>query len=272
MTDRPRISIVTPSFNQGPFIREAVDSVRKQEYSNCEHIVIDGGSADTTVATLHELSKTNGPTELRWSSEPDGGQANALNKGFALATGDIIGWLNSDDRYRANAFHKVAAIFDQHPEVDLVYGDYTLIDAYGTVQRVRREIAFNRFVLLYHRILYIPTTTTFFRRRIIDDGNLLDEHLHYALDFDFFVRLARRSYRFLHVRELLADFRLHDASKTCTMPAKQLGEHDCIMRRHSQICSYVHNQAMQYALFLVLRSAAAGFRYSNKLVTGCYTS
>jgi glycosyltransferase involved in cell wall biosynthesis len=270
LTAYPTISIVTPSFNQGAFIREAIDSVRKQNYPDCEHIVIDGGSTDETVVSLQELGQTGGTTTLRWSSEPDRGQAHALNKGFTRATGDIIGWLNSDDRYRPSAFHKIARIFDQHPEVDLVYGDYTWMDAHGCVRRVRREIAFSRFILLYHRVLYIPTTATFFRRRIIDDGNLLDDCLHYALDFDFFVRLSARGYRFLHIRELLADFRLHNASKTCSMPERQLREVNDIMRRYSPVTNYVEGELLQRMIFGTLCLMAGGLRYSQKLLTGCY--
>jgi glycosyltransferase involved in cell wall biosynthesis len=270
LTAYPTISIVTPSFNQGVFIQEAVDSVRKQSYPDCEHIVIDGGSTDGTVASLEKLSHTSGTTTLRWSSEPDRGQAHALNKGFTRATGDIIGWLNSDDRYRPDTFHKIARIFDRHPEVDLVYGDYTWMDAHGCVRRVRREIAFSRFILLYHRVLYIPTAATFFRRRIIDDGNLLDDRLHYALDFDFFVRLSARGYRFLHIRELLADFRLHKASKTCSMPERQLHELNDIMRRHSPVTNYVEGEFLQQMIFGTLCLMAGALRYSQKLLTGCY--
>ena len=266
----PQLSIVTPSLNQGAFIREAIDSVRDQNYLNCEHIIVDGGSTDSTVAMLHEISRASSSTAVRWSSETDRGQAHALNKGFAQARGEIIGWLNSDDRYRACAFRKVAAIFEQHPQVDLVYGDYTLMDVHGRVQRVRREISFSRFILLYHRVLYIPTTAMFFRRRILDEGNLLDERLHYALDFDFLVRLAARGYRFLHIRELLADFRLHDASKTCSTPHKQLHEHNRIVRHHSPISRYTSNPAIQTGALIALRSMAAGLRYSRKLVHGCY--
>ena len=231
---------------------------------------MDGGSTDTTVVTLRELCQRGAATTLGWSSAPDRGQAHALNKGFALATGDIIGWLNSDDRYRPDSFQKVAAIFDRHPEVDLVYGDYTLMDVHGCVKRARREIPFSRFILLYHRVLYIPTTATFFRRRIIDDGNFLDERLHYALDFDFFVRLSARGYRFLHIRELLADFRLHDASKTCSTPERQLRELNDTMKRHSSVTDYMASEFLQNIVFRTLCLSAGALRYSQKLLTGCY--
>lgn len=266
----PKFSVVTPSFNQGAFIRDAVGSVWEQNYPTCEHIVMDGGSTDETVSTLQELSQSVAATTLRWSSEPDHGQAHALNKAFAFATGDIIGWLNSDDRYRPGAFHKVARIFEQNPEVDLVYGDYTWMDAHGGVRRVRREIPFSRFILLYHRVLYIPTTATFFRRRIIDEGNLLDETLHYALDFDFFVHLSAHGYRFLHIREVLADFRLHEASKTCSTPERQLRELKDIMRRYSSLPHYIESECLQNLAFGMFCAIAGALRYSQKLLTGCY--
>jgi glycosyltransferase involved in cell wall biosynthesis len=270
MSALPAISIVTPSFNQGTFIREAILSVRQQGYPNCEQLIIDGGSNDETVAVLRELSRGDQGTRLRWVSEPDGGQAHALNKGFARADGDVIGWLNSDDRYRPGTFHSIATLFAQHPEVDVLYGDYAWMDADGRIQRVRREIEFSPFILLYHRVLYIPTTATFFRRRILDEGNLLDESLHYAMDFEFFVRLSCRGYRFMHMRRLLADFRLHEASKTCSTPDKQLQEHNQIMRRYSPVSDYVKGDLPRGLIFGLLRVAAGTLRYSEKLVRGCY--
>jgi len=270
MSMLPAISIVTPSFNQGTFIREAVLSVRKQLYPNCEQLIMDGGSNDETVAILRELSHTDHTTRLHWVSEPDRGQAHALNKGFARAQGDIIGWLNSDDRYRPGAFDSIAALFAQHPDVDVLYGDYAWMDTDGHIQRVRREIEFSPFILLYHRVLYIPTTATFFRRRILDEGNLLDESLHYAMDFDFFVRLSCHGYRFMHIQRLLADFRLHEASKTCSTPGKQLQEHNQVMRRHSPVSEYVKGDLGRDIAFGLLRVAAGAMRYSEKLVRGCY--
>src|ERR1700760_120120 len=215
LTDVPLISVVTPSFNQACFIEEALTSVQSQNYRNYEHIIVDGMSSDGTVEILHNRLSNKDQTNVLLVSEPDNGQSDALNKGFRLAKGDIIGWLNSDDRYRPNCFEHVAKAFQDHPEIDIVYGDYCLINESSKILKVRREIDFNTFILLYHRVLYVPTTTTFFRRRVFDENNWLNEALHYAMDFEFFLRLSACGYRFMHLSKILADFRLQPASKTC---------------------------------------------------------
>ena len=128
----PSFSIVTPSFNQAAFIEDALNSVRRQDVDQVEHWLIDGGSTDGTVDLLRRHSENIGGKTLRWLSEPDRGQSNALNKGFARVSGDIVGWLNSDDRYRDGCFTEVAKVFQDHPEVDIVYGDYTWINEQGS--------------------------------------------------------------------------------------------------------------------------------------------
>src|SRR5262249_30491266 len=146
-----------------------------------------------------------------------------------------IGWLNSDDRYLPRCFEQVAAAFEEHPDVDILYGDYRLIEEDGVAKRVRREIEFSRFVLLYHRVLYIPTTSTFFRRRVFQQGHFLDERLHFGLDAEYFMRLAIGGLRFLHLRALLADFRYHPNSKTCTAARRQLAEKRRAMEEYSPL-------------------------------------
>jgi glycosyltransferase involved in cell wall biosynthesis len=270
MNQKPSFSIVTPSFNQGPYIGEALLSVKNQKCDNLEHLVIDGGSTDATTAILRHYSDGERWKHLLWISEPDSGQSDALNKGFARASGDIVGWLNSDDRYRPGCFERVADVFQRHPEVDVVYGDYTWIDETGRVSRIRREIEFSHFILLYHRVLYIPTTATFFRRRIFEEENWLDERLHYALDFEFFVRLAARGYRFQHVPAVLADFRLQRLSKTCVTPHKQLKEKDEIMHLYSPVLRRLRGPVSRLVTITLLRSSAAALRYSEKLMRGYY--
>lgn len=270
MSQALSLSIVTPSLNQAAFIGEALLSVADQGSDNVEHLVMDGGSHDGTIEILRNYSDRERWSHLCWISEPDRGQSDALNKGFARASGDIVGWLNSDDRYRAGCFDYVRTIFQEHPEVDIVYGDYTWIDETGRVLRIRREIEFSYFVLLYHRVPYIPSTATFFRRHIFEEGNWLDERLHYAMDFEFFLRLAAHGYRFLHVPAVLSDFRFQRASKTCTVPRKQLDEIDGIMHLYSPVSRRFQTPVSRRVMFALLRSCAAALRYSQKLMRGYY--
>jgi glycosyltransferase involved in cell wall biosynthesis len=270
MTKRPSFSIVTPSFNQAAFIGEALESVHRQKWMDVEHLVMDGGSSDDTVQTLGSYSDRADWGHLHWRSEPDRGQAHALNKGFAMARGDIVGWLNSDDRYLPSCFERIAGVFARHPEIDIVYGDYRFIDAAGNPQCVRREIEFSRFVLLYHRVLYIPTTTTFFRRRVFEAGQYLNESLHYALDAEYFMRLARNGFCFRHLRALLADFRFQPQSKTCSSPNKQLEEKRRIMEEYSAVLRALPWPVARRSVGHLLSSSAAALRYSEKLLRGCY--
>jgi glycosyltransferase involved in cell wall biosynthesis len=264
------ISIVTPSFNQAAFLDDALLSVRHQGYGCLEHIVMDGGSSDNSTEILKGYSEAPGWGHLQWVSEPDGGQSHALNRGFARARGEIIGWLNSDDRYRDNCFATVAKAFRENPNIDILYGDSTWIDLEGTVVRLRREIEFSHFILLYHRVLYIPTTSTFFRRRVFDEGNLLDERLHYAMDFEFFVRLASRGYRFKHLSSFLGDFRFQPDSKSSRMSHKQLEEVNEVMQRYSPLSTQLQAAGLRNAGFMLLRSSAATLRYLRKLSRGYY--
>lgn len=265
----PKITIVTPSFNQGRYIEEALLSVKKQDYPNLEHIVIDGGSTDQTLDILKRYGDRTDWRHLRWVSERDRGQSDALNKGFRAATGEIIGWLNSDDRYRPGAFAALMQAWHSHPGADILYGDYTWIDQSGRVRRVRREIEFSQFILQYHRVLYIPTTATFFRRRIIDDRNWIDVRLHFAMDYDFFLRLAEHGYRFQHVGALLADFRQHADAKSASR-RKHLQEHDSIAAKYSPLLRRLKGRASRMIALKSLRSAAAVLRYSEKLLRGYY--
>ena len=215
-----KISIITPSFNQGAFIAEAIESVLAQNYANTEHIIVDNCSTDETPKILACYP------HLKVICEKDQGQSDALNKGFKAATGDIVGWLNADDKYLPGCFDRVLEAFDRHPEYDLVYGDYRFVDAKGKLIRARKEIGFDIFMLKYLHVLYIPTTTTFFRRKIFDESNFLDINYHYAMDYEFFVRLASRGYRFGHVPMVMADFRWHvDAKSQQIVKAKAEMEH-----------------------------------------------
>jgi glycosyltransferase involved in cell wall biosynthesis len=256
--------------NQGRFLGEALESVRLQSYPCAEHLVLDGGSTDSTVALLKNLDGVADWEHVRWRSERDGGQSAALNLGFAEARGDIIGWLNSDDRYRPGCFERVVRAFDEDPGLDVAYGDFAVMNEEGAIQKVRREIEFNRFILLYHRVLYIPTPSTFMRRRIFDEGNWLKPELHYAMDYEFFVRLANAGYRMRHIPQVLADFRLHPASKTCRMEHGQAEEKRRAMWSASPVCAKVQSPHLRRAAFAGLGLAAGVMRWSEKLLRGYY--
>jgi glycosyltransferase involved in cell wall biosynthesis len=266
----PLISVITPSFNQGKFIGEAVASVELQSYNNYEHLVVDGMSTDGTAHIMRDLMEGRRHPCISWISEPDTGQSEALNKGFKLAKGEIIGWLNSDDRYLPGCFEHVIKVFEENPQVDIVYGDYRLVNESGNVFQTRREIEFSAFVLQYHRVLYIPTTTTFFRRRIFDEGNWINEDLHYAMDFDFFLRLAAREYQFKHISEILADFRYQPNSKTCNFPKKQQMEHQQIVFMTVPIFRHITSLHLKKITLSGLRLLASIKRYSEKACKGYY--
>ena len=266
----PSISIVTPSFNQAAFIEDALESIRLQNYPNLEHLVIDGLSVDGTMEVLNRLELGEKKWEIKCVSEPDSGQSEALNKGFRLAKGEIIGWLNADDCYLPGCFKRIAQAFTDYPEVDVFYGDYVLVDECGKTLKNRAEIEFNSFILRHHRVLYIATTATFFRRRIFDEGNWLNERLNYAMDLDFFVRLAAKGYRFKHIPASLADYRLQPNSKTCSAPNMQKKEHHQVMAAATPQLERLRSKRLKKIAMTLLRLIAANERCIEKLFRGYY--
>lgn len=198
----PAISVITPTFNGAPYLEDAILSVQRQSRVAAEHIVIDAASTDGTLEILNRHS------HLRWISEPDHGQSDAINKGFLRATGDLVGWLNADDYYLPGALEAIARAAEEHPEADVFYGDCIFVDPGGRIVRSKVEHDFDPQVLLYFGC-YIPSTSTFFRRRLIDQGLLLDCDYRVAMDFEFFVRLARLGHRFHYVPQFIAAFRWH---------------------------------------------------------------
>ncbi len=261
-----RISIVTASLNQAAYLLEALESVRCQRSLDVEHLVFDGGSTDGSVDLLRSLDWPH----LRWQSGPDKGQSDALNKGFLAASGDIVGWLNSDDRYRASCFAHVLEAFRQHPEVDVFYGDYTVIDQHGKFLKIRQETGFSPFILTYHHVLVIPTPSTFFRRRIFDEGNFLRTDLHYAMDYEFFLRLSAKRYKMQRLPALLADFRVHPQSKSETSAHRQAAEKEQAMLEHSFLGRQPFPTPVLKLLLLVVQSVAGCMRWSWKFVGGAY--
>lgn len=259
----PKISIVTPSFNQGRFIESAIQSVLKQNYPNFEHIILDNCSTDRTVEILQQYP------HLIWKSRPDLGQSDALNQGFRMATGDIIGWLNADDLYLPKCFEKTIESFANSHQSDIAYGDYRWIDEQGNIIQLRKELDFDWFILKYLHVLYIPSTSTFFKRKIFEEENFLDTSLKYSMDYEFFLRLARQEYKFVHVNSYLADFRWHKENKSVLAAKKQQEEKQEALLRHDSFLPKIPPH-IQSVVRNILELLARGKRYWLKGWKGYY--
>ena len=224
MLDRlPKISIITPSFNQGKFIEQTIRSVLDQGYPNLDYIVVDGGSTDHTPEILKRYEQ-----HLTWTSEPDLGQANAINKGLRKASGEVVAYLNSDDLYLPGTLHAVGSYFMEHPQANWLSGTCRNIDENGhEIRQFIRHYKNFWLRLANYRVLlilnFIAQPATFWRRSVMQDAGLLDETLHYTLDYEYWLRIGQRHK--LHVLKIdLAAFRLHAASKSGATAYKQFDE------------------------------------------------
>lgn len=221
----PRISIVTCSYRQARFLEAALRSVIDQRYPALEYIVVDGGSDDGS----REIIERHSASLAYWVSEPDDGQTDALRKGFARASGDILAWLCSDDLLLPGALRAVAAFFRARPQAMAVYGDALWIDADGRLLRPKREIAFNRFVFL-HDHNYVPQPSMFWRRELYQAVGGLDPAFDLAMDADLWERFSRRA-RIEHLARYLSCMRFYPEQKTRSRREGQALEDALIRRR-----------------------------------------
>ncbi len=212
----PRISIVTPSFNQAQYLEATICSVLDQGYANLEYIVIDGGSTDGSAEILRRYDRHL----AHWVSEKDRGQTHAINKGMARATGEIRAYLNSDDTYSAGTLHAVAEAALAHPEADLIYGDCAIMDGAGqaTGAVLKGDIANLEDVLdvwgvWWQRRNYVQPEV-FWTKRIADRVGSFEESLHYVMDYDYWVRIFAAGGRAHKIDRTLANFRLWEQQKS----------------------------------------------------------
>lgn len=205
--DLPTISIVTPSFNQAPYLERAIRSVLDQGYPQFEYVVLDGGSTDGSA----EIIERYADRLTYWRSAPDGGQAAAVNEGWARTTGEILGWINSDDYYLPDSFAFVGAFFAEHPEVDFLYGTCRVVDSTGDERALIGERLDRRRMLLGHQPM--PQQSTFLRRRLLEAVGPLDESLHYSMDYDLYLRACGAATPAFLDRPLAA-FTIHPDAKT----------------------------------------------------------
>lgn len=200
------ISVITPSFNQGQFIERTIQSVLTQKVE-VEYMVFDAVSTDNTLDILRKYEP-----HIKWISEPDAGQADAVNKGIRATKGDIIAWINSDDIYLEGALAQVKEFFEQHPAVDVVYGnawyidmDDNILDPYATeawdVEKLKEGC-------------FICQPAAFFRRSVVEQYGLLDANLNYCMDYEFWLRLGLGGVHFAYLTSYLAGSRMYPENKT----------------------------------------------------------
>jgi len=196
-------TIVTPSYNYHQYIREMLDSVRGQEGVTLEHLVYDAGSTDGTLDIIREYD------HVKLVVESDEGMSDAINKGFKVAKGKWVMWLNTDDRLKLGALRKAKEFADLHEEADVIYGAWDFINAAGSFQRRMGVFPFQKMIFIHHGC-YIGSTSTFLRKKtILDEGHLLNIHFKYAMDTEYYARLAILGKKFVYMKCILADFRMH---------------------------------------------------------------
>jgi glycosyltransferase involved in cell wall biosynthesis len=222
----PKISIVTPSYNQSQFLERTILSVLNQNYPNLEYIIIDGGSTDGSVDIIKKYEKYL----AYWVSEPDKGQADAINKGFSKSTGDILAYINSDDTYVPGAFFKIVEAISDNPKADLVFGNIHFVDEYDNKFDELRFTKFDFSTLIYEGG-NLHQTGAFWTRKIYDAVKGVNVKYKFCIDFDFFCRVAEAG-NLKYIREYIANFRYHRKSKSSMIDYIGLVEHEEIATRY----------------------------------------
>ena len=221
----PKISVVTPSYNQVDFIEETIRSVLLQGYPNMEYIIIDGGSTDGTVDIIKKYEKWLD----YWVSEPDKGQSHAINKGWQRSSGEIIAWLNSDDVYHPGALFQAAKYLSKHQTVGMVYGNCDIIDQTGKTTGVCPSMDFDLKSLVCNK-WFISQPASFFRKAAVEKAGKIDESLHLVMDWELFLRIAFNDIVAYHPVDI-AKFRIWKDAKTQSQSIKSGNEKLIVLKR-----------------------------------------
>ncbi|HXB91967.1 MAG TPA: glycosyltransferase family 2 protein [Puia sp.] len=256
-----KISIITPSYNQGRFIEDAIQSVLAQNYPDFEHIVIDNCSTDNTLDVLKKYP------HIKWVSEPDHGQSHALNKGFCRSTGDILGWLNCDDFYLPGAFCAAAGAL-QDTNTDGVYSDLKFCDAEKNIVKHYRSHRPARLLSLFHN--FISSECFFFKRSIIENDISVQEDLHYCMDQEFAANILYHNYRLKYLRTCFAVFRWQGMNKSLDTPplrAKRIREGIRIFNRHNGLLTIDEEKPFSRNLYTLGRNLLKPYRLFLKMTT-----
>lgn len=233
----PRISIITPSFQQGAYLEKTIQSVLNQQYPNLEYLIFDGASSDQTLSILEKYD-----TEIDfWVSEPDNGQSHAINKGLQKATGEIVTWLNSDDQFTEGTLTKIGHYFSKNPEIYLVHGATLLFGE--KISETKRSAPTKDLEILYLACLPYPQPSAFFRREAIEKFGFLSPNLHYGMDYDFFVQIAL-NYQIEKLEGTFSKYLMHPSSKSVSQNSGFAKDYAQIFSKILRSFSATHTQEL----------------------------
>lgn len=278
-----KVSVITPSYQQGQFIERTLQSVADQRAPGIEidHVVFDGGSSDNTVDVLKAFTPA-----VRWVSQKDNGQTDAVNQGIRATDGEIIGWLNSDDVYYPNAVKLVVEYFMSHPEIDVVYGmaDHIDLDDHAFEPYPTESWNFDRM----KETCIICQPALFFRRRVVEAHGLLDDSLSFCMDYEYWLRLGKAGVRFDFLEKRLAGSRLYADNKTLGARVKVHKEiNDMFKRLFGEVpdrwlLNYAHavlegksdrnNSPRSFIFKLIVLTGCAAWRWNGKISKGMKAS
>ncbi len=253
-----KFSIITPSYNQGRFLPDCVESVLSQIGVDVEHIVTDAMSTDDTLDVLSRYP------HLKWTSEPDSGMSDGINKGFRQATGDWVMWLNCDDYLLPETLEKIAAHAIAHPEADVIHGDCVYVTEGKQLIRRKYDTPVDEMDLLFVGCV-LPSTSTFYHRRVLEFGGLLDITYRNCMDWEYYLRLLRSGMKFSYLPEALAHFRWYDESTTQKNWQRMIDEGLRAQREHIDkrcLPGFLKNAAV----LKVLRRAFQARRVTKRLL------
>ncbi len=256
MENRPLVSIITPSFNQAKYLTAAYHSVISQSYPNIEYFIIDGGSTDGSVEMIREWAEAKKSRLTWWITEKDKGQADAINKGFSRARGEIVAWLNSDDLYMQGAVEKAVGFFNNNPDVGLIFSDVFSIDAESKLINVMRYGEWNLRDLMAFNIIGQPGV--FFRKQALENAGNLNPEYHYLLDHHLWLRIAR-NHRIQHIQDFFAAARFHSE-------AKNIAQTEGFSQDSFQIVAWLQTDPSFSKIFVQdkRRILAGAFRFSAR--------
>lgn len=245
----PKISVITPSYNQGQFLEETILSIINQNYPKLEYIIIDGASTDESI----DIIKKYNDRITYWVSEKDNGQSEAINKGFKKATGDIVCWINSDDILLKDSLLKVGNYFQSHADIDFINGHTMRIDKHS-------NIIFTHFIpiqkpwLAEYGVTYCSQQSMFWKRSIFDDIGYLDESFHATMDLEFLLRIFKHKYNIGRIDDILGAIRIHENTKTSQNGKIWSNDYESLSMLYKEQYSILPNKFIQiyYRLFKML--------------------